>query len=185
MRKAKDCLPKMPPQPASVLASLDAASSSGLVRGADDGSDLTGLAESEASVDRRLLSYYLASRRAAASCSTIGFAVDAGRVSKRGTFVGVFTTPENLAFWAPPQVLPSWFAVGAFVCLASSATFMDRSLGYEGLLPGSNPADLFHYRLVFTAAVLNIGLFWCGVVVLAPPPPTSPPLSIERKSASR
>jgi hypothetical protein len=63
--------------------------------------------ESEASLDRRLVSYYFASRRAASSCSTIGFAVDAGRVSKRGNFVGVFVTPDNVAFWAPPQVAPA------------------------------------------------------------------------------
>ena len=105
VRLSKGCLPRE----VADNQSSSAAASAEVVRPTCDGSVLEDLDESTATVTRRLLSYYYASRRATAGCKTLGYAVDAGRVSKRGNFVGAFTTPNNLSFWAPPQVRPPRF----------------------------------------------------------------------------
>ena len=104
VREAKEILP--PVGGSSAGSSNLAAASSGAKPPPPtvDGNVLDNVAESEASMERRLLLYWLACRQVSAACTIVGYAVDAGRVSKRGNFVGIFTTPENVAFWAPPQV---------------------------------------------------------------------------------
>lgn len=70
---------------------------------------------------RKLIKYFLAGRRAFAKATFVSMAVDASRVARRKTLLGVLALPGNVAMWATPQ------ATGGLACRGASGPEKNRA----------------------------------------------------------